>query len=282
MQEEDLLFIVSDHGFGPCDNYICINNILKKCGFIKTKYTLKSLNKNKDEHLKKILKKDNNSKNSLMSHLFREILNNFFLKYVFYKLGNLNKKIKKKYLKCYIETIDFKKSIAYVPTEETMGIYINKNKEIRDVLIEKLKNLKYNDIQIFKNILKREDIYDGQFTELGPDILMIPDNFYITSWIRDKIIVPYPLFSFHKINGIFAAYGSKIKKGNQKECFNIYDIAPTILHIFNLPIPFDMDGVVLKAIFKEGTQFANRSVKRSIEEFKIKKNISELIYLNKL
>ena len=186
-----------------------------------------------------------------MSHLFIKVLNYSFIKWIFYKLGHLNAKIKKFCLGFYEETIDFKKSIAYVPTKETMGIYINKNKEIRDALIKKLKSLRYNNKQIFKKVLKREDVYKGQFTDLGPDILLIPNNFYITSWIQDKIIVPFPLSSFHEINGIFIAYGSKIKKGNQKECFSIYDIAPTVLHAFNLPIPFDMDGKVIKTIYKE-------------------------------
>jgi len=51
------------------------------------------------------------------------------------------------------------------------------------------------------------------------------------------------------MNGIFVAKGPRIKKGIKIDGAKIYDIAPTILHIFGLPIPNEMDGRVLKEIF---------------------------------
>ena len=44
------------------------------------------------------------------------------------------------------------------------------------------------------------------------------------------------------------------------ESAKIYDITPTILHIFGLLIAKDMDGRVLTEIFEEGTEPAKRPV----------------------
>ena len=60
------------------------------------------------------------------------------------------------------------------------------------------------------------------------------------------------------MNGIFLAYGKGIKKGKKIKGAKIYDIAPTVLHIFGLPIPKDMDGKVLDDIFEKDSEFIKR------------------------
>jgi arylsulfatase A-like enzyme len=66
--------------------------------------------------------------------------------------------------------------------------------------------------------------------------------------------------------------------------FLVYDIAPTILHIFGIPIPEDMDGRVLKEIFENDSELAERSIKyQEIDEKdRIKKRLSELKNQKKL
>lgn len=65
----------------------------------------------------------------------------------------------------------------------------------------------------------------------------------------------------HKVHGIFIAYGKDIKKNYKINEVKIYDIAPTILHIFNLPIPNDIDGKVLIEIFEPESEIARRKPK---------------------
>lgn len=87
--------------------------------------------------------------------------------------------------------------------------------------------------------------------------------------------------STHDRYGIFIAYGEDIKTGNLDA--KIYDIAPTIHHIFNLPIPSDMDGRVLKEIFKEESEPAGREVEyKSYEKNRVKEKIRRLKALEKL
>jgi len=88
----------------------------------------------------------------------------------------------------------------------------------------------------------------------------------------------------HRLNGIFLAYGPGIKKGYKIEGAKIYDIAPTILHIFDLPIPNDMDGRVLMEIFEPDSEFAKRKpvyvdpryYEKEQEDEKLKKAIKNL------
>ncbi|TVZ58783.1 sulfotransferase domain-containing protein [Flavobacteriaceae bacterium MAR_2010_105] len=55
----------------------------------------------------------------------------------------------------------------------------------------------------------------------------------------------------HRQFGIFAAAGPNIKQNEKVFGLGLIDIAPTILHMFNLPIGRDMDGQPALDIFKE-------------------------------
>ena len=76
----------------------------------------------------------------------------------------------------------------------------------------------------------------------------------------------------HRLNGIFLAYGPRIKREYKIENARIYDIAPTVLHIFGLPILKDMDGRVLKEIFEEYSIFAKRQPKYIDSEHSMKED----------
>jgi len=60
--------------------------------------------------------------------------------------------------------------------------------------------------------------------------------------------------------GIFMAYGPDIKQAGKIENVSILDLAPTILHLMGLEISSDMDGRVLKEIFREGSDPDRRAM----------------------
>jgi arylsulfatase A-like enzyme len=64
----------------------------------------------------------------------------------------------------------------------------------------------------------------------------------------------------HRIEGIFIASGRDIASCQWVDPISIIDIAPTILHIMEVPVPSDIDGSVLFPIFKKGSSPASRSV----------------------
>lgn len=58
----------------------------------------------------------------------------------------------------------------------------------------------------------------------------------------------------HRQFGIFVAAGPNIKRNEKVFGLGLIDVAPTILHMYGLPIGKDMDGKVAMDIFKEPTE----------------------------
>lgn len=105
------------------------------------------------------------------------------------------------------------------------------------------------------HIWRSRDIYQGDKVDLLPDLI-----FTINDW--SCVIVKDPEKNFiymdspysprhtgsHRVRGIFVAYGESFKKQLHISRISVLDIAPTVLYIFNAPIPFEIDGKVLKEI----------------------------------
>jgi len=62
----------------------------------------------------------------------------------------------------------------------------------------------------------------------------------------------------HGKTGIFAAYGAGIEAGTVD--VSIYDIAPTIIHYLNAPVPEDVDGTVQQSVFTD--RITDREIER--------------------
>src|SRR5690606_12389861 len=79
----------------------------------------------------------------------------------------------------------------------------------------------------------------------------------------------------HSQFGIFVATGPNIKKNEKVYGLGLIDIAPTILHHFDLPIGEDMDGKVALDIFKE-----NKELKYIKSWDDVKGDFADLKYKN--
>lgn len=286
MDEKTVLFIMSDHGFTSCPYTLGLNKILMDKGFLKTKIKEKAIDETLERHLRKTLgDKERKKEINLPKPLFKIASHPVII--------SLSSKIFKLFFKDreinYVLSVDFENSKAFVPTSESMGIYVNmeiggkKREYIVENIIKILKNLKYNNQKVFKKVLRKDEVYSGPFVKFAPDILLIPDGFFITSGIS-KAFNKFEPGAFHEQKGIFLAYGSEIRNGEIIENAKIYDLAPTILHIFGLPVPKDMDGRVLKEIFKEDSEMRKRPIEyQDVNEKKrIKKSIRELKQFKKV
>lgn len=180
--------------------------------------------------------------------------------------------------------INWEKS-KVIPTQ--LGpIYINTNviplgeeyEIFRNQLIEEIKTIKNPNTgeNLAKEVYKGEEIYT-KYTNRPVDIVIEPnDGYEIFSIVSSEELWNFSRAIWsgtHKLHGIFCINGPDIKKGVKIQGAKIYDLAPTILHIFGTPIPKDMDGRVLKEIFKEASKLAKREIvyqkideKRRVEE----------------
>ena len=181
--------------------------------------------------------------------------------------------------------VDWESTTAY---KDRLGISINREvceeryETIREEIIKKLLKLKDRDGKnIIQEAWKREEIYSGHYVKDVPDIVIVTDGDYSTTPIPSRHIVSgrkkRVITGAHHsaLEGIFIAYGPDIKSGEKINRMSILDIAPTILHMYGIPIPRDMDGRVLKEIFKEGSSHARREVLYEDEEIDREKVLIE-------
>jgi predicted AlkP superfamily phosphohydrolase/phosphomutase len=162
--------------------------------------------------------------------------------------------------------IDFTESKAYYVRifDPVGGIRINGQGQakqvLREALMEELKKvLDPNTGQpIVRWVYRREEVYQGPYADEMPDIILVmyPDygssdrvsNY--SSIVTDRPQIGDP--GGHHIEGIFIAAGSKIQaRPDPLFGLQIEDIAPTVLHLMELPVPEDMDGNVLAEILTE-------------------------------
>jgi len=261
---ETTIMIVSDHGFGPNKRIFLINEWLKKKGFLEV------------ERMPAI-----KLANSLMLILRRpNILKILRLLAKFLPLIPLYQSVYPRTGRLPI-LWDKTKAFAY----STWGaIYINlRGREpqgiVKEEEYEKLRSEIIEELrEISVKAYRREELYHGEYQELAPDIIVqIDDN---VNFISAKVGYGKEFLegfdgNHRRNNGTFIAWGPDIR-GNFEINAKIYDIAPTILHMFGIPIPRDMDGRVLKEIFKG--ELAMREIKyQEIDEReRIKKKIREL------
>lgn len=202
------------------------------------------------------------------------------------------------------KAIDYTRTKAFYRSSTCLGIRINlkgrepagiiDNKEyneLRGYLLRELKNLRHpNREKVFEKVLPREECYSGNYVQDAPDVMILPRNmdYSLSDTVRSKAFMKKEHFN-HKMNGLFIAFGPDIKKCKNKGRISLLDIAPTILHLFGLTIPDDMDGRVLTEVFREDSKSIQQYVKdRAMsamsgeDKERIKEKISRLKSLTKI
>ncbi len=262
MSKDTVLFVMSDHGHGHIIKTVNLNMWLMENGYLKFKNDFV-------HRIKYFLLKKGFS---------RERIYNFLKKIGLQNIGNKisNRQREKTISALFLsyKDIDWGKTKAYSLGGTTGQIYINTKsgkksgiitseadyEDLREELKHKLIKIKdpENNKYIFEKILKREELYKGPLLEKAPDLYLIPTNYDYHCY--DSVASDFSIFhpseqdrwsGGHKMNGIFAAIGENIKGNNKINNAEIIDLAPSILQIFKLPVPKDMDGKILESVFKE-------------------------------
>jgi predicted AlkP superfamily phosphohydrolase/phosphomutase len=259
---EDILLIVSDHGFGAMEKKVHMNRWLADEGYLELKrgrYLASTLKDRAWKALRKLVRAVDRRK------LRRKLLAGSGAR-TLRKLGGLEDRFTQFY-RC----VDWKETRAFVSaiTDQT-GIYINlegrsplgtvpagQYEALRDEIMERLKAFRDPDTgdPVTTSVVKREDYYSGPFTEWAPDILVTIKNceYSTDMFLADNVFeVPKPEFGWgcHRMEGIFVAHGGPVKRGAENH-LNVYDICPTVLYLMGLSIPDDVDGRAALSIFED-------------------------------
>jgi predicted AlkP superfamily phosphohydrolase/phosphomutase len=163
--------------------------------------------------------------------------------------------------------------------EHFHGIWVNiQDKEKRKEVISKTIKLllsivdESNSQKVVVMAKPKEELFSGPFMDRIPDIVFQTAPSYgghpsLFNGQKISINKPTPRIGTHSINGVWLAYGPRIAKVKKEA--SILDICPTILYLFGLKIPKEMDGtVIFEAIKKEvlernPVQYKEKTKKRS-------------------
>ncbi len=132
--------------------------------------------------------------------------------------------------------------------------------DLRDEIIMKLLQLKDpgTGLSVVEKAYKREEIYEGEFFDHTPDIIieLAPDYIGgleleapVISLINEEVRSAFS--GIHDPDGIFVFYGPNFRKGVELGPADIIDVFPTIFYDLNLPIPDDVDGKVIMGAFSD-------------------------------
>lgn len=299
-QGADLL-IVSDHGIGKTSWSFRLNSWLKKGGFLQDKST-----GSREVILADMRGKQESStfwsralncagRLGVTTEQIDKVISSLRLNFIRHLVPHdIKEKLPRR-------SIDWGETRAYCPSGTSMGIRINlKGRELQGIVTP---GEEYDKLvsQIIDNLLEARDpdgrlifeaafpsnnYYSGSEITRAPDILLIPTrmNYSISTDILSQVCVPFQSYE-HKLNGLFAAIGPDIEhSGYLGERLSLLDIAPTILHLFGLPVPLDMDGRVLDEIFKTGSEVDSRppDYQEVDEKGRIKDKIDKLRHYRKI
>jgi predicted AlkP superfamily phosphohydrolase/phosphomutase len=152
-------------------------------------------------------------------------------------------------------SIDWENSIAYIPTHNSFGIFLNKTLDakgkIKNELVIDLKELEYpiSGKKVFKYVELTEKIYSNE-TKNAPDILFLLNEEFshecVTNYSsiqreKNEIFLKMKKDD-HGLYGIIMMYNPKILGKGKLNDINIIDIAPTALNIMGYDQPRSMDG----------------------------------------
>lgn len=147
--------------------------------------------------------------------------------------------------------------------------------------------------KVVRKVLRKEEIYHGDYADTAPDLLILFNNDLIVSGIafRDKESDELIVFEssedtenldnisgVHVDNGFYLISGKNIKKNIRFDGVSILDLAPTILYLMEQAIPSDMDGkVILNALedytINEINDMIDYAKNNKIEKIKYSNNI---------
>lgn len=278
--KETTVFIVSDHGFGSKRRVFNINEWLLQEGYLR-------------------LKTKNNSQRTRITDLLRLISRLSIARSLAQLLPfRLQQPLRLRTDFKIVGTsdVDWKLTRVFTqPSKDDYGgtLYLNlrennpaqktdlvEYRKIADEVVRKLRTLRdpITGNRISATVYKKEEIYNGEYLEKAPDMVVLLDNNIhgFNATIGHSQVFARGKGGDHRIEGIFLACGPNIKRGAEVKRAKIYDIVPTILHIFDLPIPRDVDGKVLKNIFRERSDPARREVKYTIARIRGNKKESKV------
>jgi predicted AlkP superfamily phosphohydrolase/phosphomutase len=255
---ETTVIVVSDHGAGPEHKSFYLNRWLEQEGLLRLKPGLSPLARWR------------------FSHLFYKALRRSGFRGVDWTIPRhlywlLKDRVDPREGLRVSHFIDWSRTKAFAGNHTEQGLYINlqgrepagivtpgpEYERLRDELIERLYQVvdPSTGEQVIERVYKKEELYHGPYVDQAADLfLAIKGGAYLVQkeiYPREVFGVPVRTSGTHRMNGVFIMKGVGVRQGISLEGLRLMDLTPTILYLFGLPIPDDMDGRLLAEAFEE-------------------------------
>lgn len=259
LKDDDHLIMVSDHGFQTARGTLFLNELLEKAGFLYPDYCEPSLPKSHrmEEESYNLIQHDINIAPILLSLAHRNRFLGLFPR-IYRKIGG-------KWPLALRANAG--KSMASLLTSECMGITIHESScweecSVRENEVDNITNNLQNLLSSMRDsegnnffgwIKKRDEVYQGAFTNLAPHLLLGECKWAISAAIRslpkshffrEEVGIHHPL-------GIFLCHGRGINIGYNNSPISIYDVTPMLLYLLEESVPNDIDGRIRQEVLKD-------------------------------
>jgi predicted AlkP superfamily phosphohydrolase/phosphomutase len=237
---DDVLLVVSDHGFADCRGVFYTNAWLASQGWLAAAPRQQGLQLG----LKRILKRCGINRASLRRWIGER------------RLGRLQ---------LVLGDVDWMRTRAFL--RSPFGIRLNlqgrepqgtltesQRGDIQAELVAALLNLEDAEGRCpIANVFRAPDIYQGPAAGQAPDLVFtFHEDANYSAYAADLGKGVFAATPFktgeHRISGIFVAWGGGIQHRAEASCFAIQDILPTVLHLGGRAVPEICDGRVLTEI----------------------------------
>jgi predicted AlkP superfamily phosphohydrolase/phosphomutase len=255
--DETLVMVVSDHGFGRLKGFIHLNNWLVERGYlhlrrnawVQARYLAHRLGYTPENTYRlarrlglDVRRRMNRGRvYSLTRRLFLSFADVDWSRTRVYALGHIGQ--------------------VYIPRQAGMaeGDYERLRDELRRELLAMQHPLTGE--RLIAQVYRREELYAGPFVEQTPDLILEPREFnYVafgeSEFASNMVVGPSLHSGHHRLEGILIMQGPGILPGAALADASIADIAPTVLYAMGLAVPSHMDGRPLQAAFS--AEFAKR------------------------
>lgn len=162
------------------------------------------------------------------------------------------------------EKVDFSASKAYMRSRIELGVRINlegrepdgvvsqdEYEGVRSELVSLLGAARTpDDRPVFETVAPREEFLEGAHVPSAADVIVVPAEFdqYLVASLRAATFDdPSPIWN-HKLEGIFAAVGPRIYTDGSLDGAHVFDVAPTVLATFDVPVGEHFDGAALPVV----------------------------------
>jgi predicted AlkP superfamily phosphohydrolase/phosphomutase len=258
MSNDDVLIVMSDHGFGGAGAYeMYLNLWLEQEGYMHFKAAPGRARQRQD-----------------MIDIALRVLPNRMPQWLFRKgirwMGSLESRRR-------LANIDWNRTLAFSEESNSFpGIWCRLRgrdsngtvpAEDRDRLLNEIRDKllgwrnPFTGKPVVEHVFRREEVFNGSYVSLIPDLVLVPalvDGYSYAVSKSNHAIASNPIQELalskyrggkgsgfsgtHRQRGIFLAVGDGIEAGEVNEC-GITDISPTILQVMNEEIPQWMEGL---------------------------------------